>query len=145
MCPQPSVGIDRLARDSLGGAIYSRHLQMSLTPGTRVGAYEILGSLGAGGMGQVFRARDPRLGRDVAIKVLHGGVANDPDRRRRFETEARAVAALNHPNVLTIYEVGTHDLKMLSLLLAGTSARRLPPFSPPRSSYSRKAAGSKPR
>ena len=58
---------------------------MSLTPGTRVGAYEILGSLGAGGMGEVFRARDPRLGRDVAIKVLHGGTANDPDRRRRFE------------------------------------------------------------
>jgi eukaryotic-like serine/threonine-protein kinase len=82
---------------------------MSLTSGTRVGPYEILGSLGAGGMGEVFRARDPRLGRDVAIKVLHGDVVDDPDRRRRFETEARAVAALNHPNVLTIYEVGTHD------------------------------------
>jgi serine/threonine protein kinase len=60
-------------------------------------------------MGEVFRARDPRLGRDVAIKVLHQAVAVDPDRLRRFEIEARAVAALNHPNALTIYEVGTHD------------------------------------
>lgn len=109
---------------------------MSLTPGTRVGPYEILACLGAGGMGEVFRARDPRLGRDVAIKVLHGGVADDPDRRRRFETEARAVAALNHPNVLTIYdgrpEVGGRDVRPIERqdLTGATGLRRHRAFFP---------------
>ena len=82
---------------------------MPIPPGSRIGPFEILSSLGAGGMGEVYRARDPRLQRDVAIKVLPASVATDADRLRRFETEARAVAALNHPNVLTIYEVSTHD------------------------------------
>ena len=73
---------------------------MTLTSGTRLGAYEITGSVGAGGMGEVFRARDTRLGRDVAIKVLPALFAADADRLRRFEQEARAAAALNHPNIL---------------------------------------------
>ena len=80
-----------------------------LIPGARVGPYEVLSPLGAGGMGEVYRARDPRLGRDVAIKVLPAEFASDPDRLRRFEREARAVAALEHPNILAIHDVGTHD------------------------------------
>ena len=81
---------------------------MSLSAGARLGPYEILDLVGAGGMGEVYRARDPRLGRDVAIKVLPGEVGADPGRLRRFEQEARAVAALNHPNILTVFDVGTH-------------------------------------
>src|SRR5262245_49828388 len=79
---------------------------MPLTPGDRLGPYEVMGFVGAGGMGEVYRARDSRLNRDVAVKVLHASVAADPERLRRFTAEAQAVAALNHPNVLTIYEVG---------------------------------------
>ena len=71
---------------------------MSLSPGTRLGPYEILGAIGAGGMGEVYRGRDTRLGREVAVKILPAEVADDPSRRQRFELEARAVAALNHPN-----------------------------------------------
>ena len=82
---------------------------MSLTPGTKLGPYEIGAPLGAGGMGEVYRARDTRLGRDVAIKVLPKAVANDADRLRRFEQEARTIAALNHPNILGIHDIGAHD------------------------------------
>ncbi len=80
---------------------------MPLRAGDHLGPYEIVGFVGAGAMGEVYRARDPRLNRDVAIKILHASVAADPERLRRFTAEAQAVAALNHPNVLTIYEVGT--------------------------------------
>jgi serine/threonine protein kinase len=80
---------------------------MALQAGTRLGSYEILAALGAGGMGEVYRARDTRLGREVAIKVLPAERAADPKRRRRFEQEARSASALNHPNILTIHEVGT--------------------------------------
>jgi serine/threonine protein kinase len=73
---------------------------MALSAGTPVGPYEILAPLGSGGMGEVYRARDPRLGRDVAIKVLPAGLSTDPDRLHRFDREARAAAALNHPNIL---------------------------------------------
>ena len=79
---------------------------MSLTPGTRLVQYEIAGSLGSGGMGEVYRARDLRLNRDVAIKVMADHVAADPVMRQRFEVEARAVAALSHPSILSIYELG---------------------------------------
>jgi serine/threonine protein kinase/tetratricopeptide (TPR) repeat protein len=82
---------------------------MTLAAGFRLGPYEILGQIGAGGMGEVYRARDTRLGREVAIKVLPAGVSSDPDRLRRFEQEARAASALNHPNILTVHDVGTHD------------------------------------
>jgi len=82
---------------------------MGLTSRTKLGPYEILSPLGAGGMGEVYRAHDTRLGRDVAIKVLPEALANDPDRLRRFEQEARTIAALNHPNILGIHDIGTHD------------------------------------
>jgi serine/threonine protein kinase len=78
-------------------------------PGSRIAHFEVLSLLGAGGMGEVYRARDTRLGRDVAIKVLPVEFATDPDRLRRFEQEAHAVAALNHPNILAIHDVGTHE------------------------------------
>ncbi|MDD5565042.1 MAG: protein kinase, partial [Thermoanaerobaculaceae bacterium] len=80
-----------------------------LSAGCRLGPYEIVGAIGAGGMGEVYRARDTRLGRDVAIKVLPAQVASDPARLRRFEQEARAVAALDHPNILALHDVGTYQ------------------------------------
>jgi len=76
-------------------------------PGARLGPYEIVSALGAGGMGEVYRARDPRLGRDVAIKVLPTAFSADAGRLQRFEQEARAAAALNHPNILAVYDIGT--------------------------------------
>jgi eukaryotic-like serine/threonine-protein kinase len=79
---------------------------MPIQPGTRLGSYEITSPIGAGGMGEVYRAHDARLRRDVAIKVLPASVASDPDRLRRFEQEALATAALNHPNILAVYDVG---------------------------------------
>jgi serine/threonine protein kinase len=82
---------------------------LALTAGTRLGPYEILSPLGAGGMGEVYRAKDPRLGRDVAIKVLPESFSADRDRLRRFEQEARAAGILNHPNVTAVYDVGTHE------------------------------------
>ncbi len=82
---------------------------MSLQPGTRLGNYEILSALGSGGMGEVYKARDLKLGREVAIKVLPQEMASDSDRLRRFEQEARAAAALNHPNIVTIHEIGDHE------------------------------------
>ena len=96
-----------------------------LKAGVRVGPYEVLSQLGAGGMGEVWRARDTRLGRDVAIKVLPAAFASDPDRLRRFEQEARAVAALNHPTILALYDVGTHDGApyIVTELLEGESLR----------------------
>jgi serine/threonine protein kinase/Tol biopolymer transport system component len=81
---------------------------MQLTSGTLVGSYEIVAPLGAGGMGEVYRAHDPRLGREVALKILPQSVAGNPDRLRRFEQEARAAGVLNHPNLLTVFELGTH-------------------------------------
>src|SRR5688572_12069445 len=78
---------------------------MSLQPGTRLGPYEITGSIGAGGMGEVYRARDPKLQRDVAIKVLPEIFAADPDRLARFEREAQSLAALNHPNIAQVFAV----------------------------------------
>jgi serine/threonine protein kinase len=82
---------------------------MSLSLGDKLGPYEILASIGAGGMGEVYRAQDSRLGREVAIKVLPASFAADPDRLRRFELEARATGMLNHPNILGVYGIGTHE------------------------------------
>jgi len=82
---------------------------MSLAGGTRLGAYEIVGALGSGGMGDVYRARDTRLDRTVAIKVLPAALAADPGFRERFEREARTISAINHPHICTLHDVGTHD------------------------------------
>jgi TolB-like protein/Tfp pilus assembly protein PilF len=82
---------------------------MMLTPSSRLGPYEILALLGAGSMGEVYRARDTRLGREVAVKVLPAALAADPERFRRFEQEAQAAGALDHPNVVIIHDVGAHD------------------------------------
>jgi eukaryotic-like serine/threonine-protein kinase len=82
---------------------------LSLSTGTRLGAYEILAPLGAGGMGEVYRARDSKLDRDVAVKVLPAQLTSSPDALARFEREAKAVAALSHPNILSIFDFGTHD------------------------------------
>ena len=82
---------------------------MSLGVGSRLGPYEILASIGAGGMGQVFRARDTRLGRDVAVKVLPAELASRPDLRQRFEREARVVSSLNHPHICTLHDIGSHE------------------------------------
>jgi serine/threonine protein kinase len=98
---------------------------MGLPPGTKLGQYEIIAPLGAGGMGEVYRARDTQPGREVAIKVLPASFSRDPDRMRRFEQEARAAAALNHPNVLAVYQFGNHDGSpyLVSELLEGSSLR----------------------
>ena len=80
-----------------------------LAPGARIGTFEVLAPLGAGGMGEVYRARDPRLGREVAIKVLPAERLSDPTRRARFVQEARAASALNHPHIVTIHEIGSSD------------------------------------
>ena len=98
---------------------------MPLSPGIHLGPYEILAPLGAGGMGEVYRARDTRLSRDVAVKVLPAGLAADPDRLARFEREAKAVAALSHPNILAIHDFGSDDVTAYAVteLLTGETLR----------------------
>src|SRR5213596_3025536 len=99
---------------------------MTITTGTKLGRYEIRSKIGEGGMGEVYLARDTQLGRDVAIKVLPSGLAADADRLRRFEQEASAAGALNHPNILIIHHVDTHDgaLYIVSELLEGETLRK---------------------
>ena len=98
---------------------------MPIAAGTRIGPYEIVGWLGAGGMGEVYRARDPRLGREVALKLIPETFATDAGRVNRFEQEARAAGQLNHPNVLAVYDIGAHDGSpyIVSELLDGESLR----------------------
>src|SRR6266700_1722219 len=93
--------------------------------GTKLGRYEIRSQLGAGGMGEVYRARDEKLNRDVAIKVLPATYSQDADRLRRFEQEAQAAGALNHPNILAVHDVGTHEDApyVVSELLEGESLK----------------------
>ena len=100
---------------------------MALAAGTRLGSYEIVSPLGAGGMGEVYRARHLKLGRDVAVKVLPRDLASDPERRHRFEREARAASALNHPNIVTIHDVDEHDgsLYIAMELVEGRTLRQL--------------------
>src|SRR5262249_50490105 len=85
-----------------------REETVTLATGSRLGPYEILGQIGAGGMGEVYRAKDPRLGREVAIKVLPASFSQDADRLRRFEQEAKAAGILNHPNITAVYDIGTN-------------------------------------
>ncbi|MBA2527773.1 MAG: protein kinase [Pyrinomonadaceae bacterium] len=98
---------------------------MAITPGTHPGRYEIASLIGAGGLGAVYRAKDPKLGRDVAIKVLPAAFSADAGRLRRFEQEAQAAGGLNHPNILSVYDVATHDgsLYVVSGLLEGEILR----------------------
>ena len=98
---------------------------MPLSAGQEIGPYEVVGLLGTGGMGVVYRARDPRLGRDVAIKFLHEELMFNPERLRRFEQEARTTAALNHPNILAIFDIGQDGPApyIVSELLKGESLR----------------------
>ncbi|HET8948076.1 MAG TPA: protein kinase [Candidatus Polarisedimenticolia bacterium] len=100
---------------------------MTLAPGTRLGPYEIVAPLGAGGMGEVYRAHDARLKRDVAVKVLPAALSADPERLRRLQQEAQAAGALNHPNILTIFDIGTHEgtAYIVSELLEGRTLRAL--------------------
>jgi serine/threonine protein kinase len=89
---------------------------MTISPGTRLGSYEITSLLGSGGMGEVYKAKDLKLGRDLAIKALRKELASDPERLRRFEQEARAASALDHPNIITIHDIlesdGVHYIVM---------------------------------
>ncbi|HYR28847.1 MAG TPA: serine/threonine-protein kinase, partial [Thermoanaerobaculia bacterium] len=96
-----------------------------LVPGSRVGPYEVLSLLGEGGMGQVYRGRDPRLGREIAIKVLPREASQDADAIARLEREARAIAALSHPNVVAVHDVGRDDgtFYLITELLHGMTLR----------------------
>jgi len=98
---------------------------MSLAAGTKLGPYEIQSFIGAGGMGEVYRARDSRLRREVAVKVLPASLSHDADRLRRFEQEPLATAALNHPNILAVFDIGTSDGSpyVVSELLEGENLR----------------------
>lgn len=98
---------------------------MTVAAGSRLGRYEIRSQLGSGGMGEVYRARDEKLNRDVAVKVLPASLSRDAERLRRFEQEAQAAGALNHPNVLAVYDVGIHDGApyIVSELLEGEELR----------------------
>ena len=101
---------------------------MTMTTGTRLGVYEIAGLLGAGGMGEVYRARDTKLGRDVALKVLPESFAHDPDRIARFEREAQVLAALNHPNIAHIHgfeDSGDVHALVMELVEGPTLAEKL--------------------
>ena len=101
---------------------------MTLSAGTRLGPYEVLGPLGAGGMGEVYKARDVRLGRDVAVKVPPAGLSHDRARRERFEQEARLIAALSPPHICALYDVGEQDgvhFLVMEYLEGGTLAQRL--------------------
>src|SRR6202042_1086973 len=100
---------------------------MTLAAGRKLDNYEVIGLLGAGGMGEVYRARDPFLNREVAIKVLPTFVSQDPDRLRRFEQEAQGAAALNHPNILAVHQFGVFEGApyLVSELLEGATLRQL--------------------
>ncbi len=114
--------------------LYETILRM-LNAGSRIGQYEIVAQIGAGGMGEVYRAHDPRIRRDVALKVLPGSFASDPDRIRRFEQEALAAGMLNHPNVTIVFEAGTHEgvpFLVTELLEGGTLRDHLKPRLPVR-------------
>jgi serine/threonine protein kinase len=101
-------------------------LSMTISPNTRLGRYEIRSQLGAGGMGEVYRARDTELGRDVAVKVLPSSFSTDRDRLHRFQQEACAAGALNHPNILIVHDIGAHDGSpyVVSELLEGETLRK---------------------
>src|SRR6266705_2841688 len=97
---------------------------MPLTSGSRLGPYEIISPVGAGGMGEVYKARDTRLGRDVAIKILPGHLSSDPDLKQRFEREARMISKFSHPHICTLYDIGSQDAAKEAGLRRGAGAVR---------------------
>lgn len=97
---------------------------MSVAAGTRLGPYEVLGLIGAGGMGEVYKARDTRLDRTVAIKVLPADISADPDRRARFDREAKTIAGLTHPHICTLHDVGEHAGSMCLVMESVLSLNR---------------------
>ena len=111
--------------EALEGTARSLAESVNIKPGTTVGEYEVQKLIGSGGMGEVYQARDVRLARDVAIKVLPPFLTNDPDRLRRFQQEAKAAAALNHPNILAVYQMGVYECApyLVSELLEGATLR----------------------
>ena len=111
---------------------------MPLQPGDKLGPYEILAPIGSGGMGEVYRARDTKLDREVAIKVLPEAVAQDPERLARFEREAKVLAALNHPNIAQIY--GLEERALVMELVGGRNTARARCRLRPRSTYARQIA-----
>src|SRR5208283_5075792 len=113
------------SEDVRSSFLQSSSLRVTITPGTKLGEYEVKSLLGSGGMGEVYRARDSRLGRDVAIKVLPSFLSADAERLRRFGQEARAAAALNHPNILAVFQMGTYEDSpyLVSELLEGETLR----------------------
>src|SRR6476620_11598272 len=120
---------------------------MAMQPGSRVGGYEITALLGRGGMGEVYRARDTKLGREVAIKILPDVWVTDPDRRARLDREARVLASLNHPHIGAIYgteESSDFSALVLELVEGETLAERLSRLEAPRSSVPRSGPGSAP-
>src|SRR5499425_1133185 len=101
---------------------------MTLSHGVRLGPYEILDALGAGGMGEVYRARDTRLGRDVAVKILPAEFSADPVRKQRFEREAKTISGLNHPNICVLHDIGSQggvDYLVMECIEGETLAKRL--------------------
>src|SRR6202051_4337593 len=101
---------------------------MALTSGTKLGPYEIVAPLGAGGMGEVYRARDTRLDRIVAIKILPSHLSENPEAKQRFDREARTISSLNHPNICTLFDVGHQggvDYLVMEYLEGETLASRL--------------------
>src|SRR5712675_1717394 len=101
---------------------------MALTNGTKLGPYEVVAPLGSGGMGEVYRARDARLERDVAIKILPQHLSSDPDLKARFEREARSISSLSHPHICHLYDIGSQDgtdYLVMELLQGQTLAQRL--------------------
>jgi Tol biopolymer transport system component len=130
--PQLRRMVEALLADDARAGSFLQHppldfLRRAIASGTQLGQYEILSPLGAGGMGEVYRARDSRLRRDVAIKVLPSFLSLDPERLRRFEHEARAAAALNHPNILAVFQMGEYKGApyLVSELLEGNTLRQL--------------------
>lgn len=120
------VGEERIS-EALAGTAQSLVDSVTIKSGSRIGDYEVQGLIGSGGMGEVYRARDARLSRNVAIKVLPRFLTNDPERLRRFEQEAQAAAALNHPNILVVYQMGVYEGApyLVSELLEGSTLREL--------------------
>src|SRR5439155_5473710 len=113
-----------------GSTYNAQNGQMALVPGVRLGPYEVVAPLGAGGMGEVYRARDTRLDRNVAIKILPAEFAADAQFKLRFEREAKTISALNHPHICTLYDVGHEngsDYLVMELLEGETFADRLTP------------------